>query len=235
MQARGLIEERLWEELKQFLKEHLDATTLLYGFGHSKFTAKHIGLTKTIMVIHDHPEQALKALGSTSFLDNSKYASAIIESHEPFFWHLAPFAPDLTPQQRRQLEINSQNKMDVGLSLSLPFDNGRGFGGLGICCADSRPDDLVERWTKNSSNIEAYVKNFDATMRPLMVANRIKLSKREKDMLAYSAGGLTAKEIAAHLNIQTKTVYNTLERARKSMKAATTLEAVAKAYMYNLI
>ena len=53
--------------------------------------------------------------------------------------------------------------------------------------------------------------------------------------MSYSAGGMTAKQIAEHLGLSPKTISNTLERARKSMEAVSTMEAVAKALVYELI
>jgi DNA-binding CsgD family transcriptional regulator len=46
---------------------------------------------------------------------------------------------------------------------------------------------------------------------------------------------MTAKQIADHLRLSPKTVANTLERARHAMGAVSTMEAVAKAIVYELI
>jgi DNA-binding CsgD family transcriptional regulator len=46
---------------------------------------------------------------------------------------------------------------------------------------------------------------------------------------------MTAKQIAEHLQLSPKTVANTLERARKTLEAVSTMEAVAKALVYELI
>ena len=46
---------------------------------------------------------------------------------------------------------------------------------------------------------------------------------------------MTAKQIAEHLHFSPKTIANTLERARKTLEAVSTMEAVAKALVYELI
>ena len=68
-----------------------------------------------------------------------------------------------------------------------------------------------------------------------MIRNRIQLTAREKDVLSWSAGGMSAKQIAEHLALSPKTIANTLERARRAMGAVSTMEAVAKALVYELI
>jgi DNA-binding CsgD family transcriptional regulator len=54
-------------------------------------------------------------------------------------------------------------------------------------------------------------------------------------VLACSVGGMLAEETSLHLEIQTKTVYNNLEKALFSVKASTTTEAVVKLYVCGLI
>jgi DNA-binding CsgD family transcriptional regulator len=67
------------------------------------------------------------------------------------------------------------------------------------------------------------------------VRKKFKPTPRELEVMSYSAGGMTAKQIADHLQLSPKTIANTLERARKSMHAVSTMEAVAKALIYELI
>jgi DNA-binding CsgD family transcriptional regulator len=231
----GVSETRLWGEINNFLQKTISATSILYGFTHSAFSVKRIGLTKSAFIIHNHPQTALDALGKGSYLDHSTYASAIMEADEFFFWHKAFEIPNLSEARLRQLEINKQNNMDVGITVKLPFADGLGIGGIGICCHGLDPSSIEQKWGQNCDMVLQHIRDFDKVMRPLMVASRLKLTGREREVLAYSAGGMLAKEIASHLGIQTKTVYNTLERARESLKSATTMEAVAKAYIYGLI
>ena len=54
-------------------------------------------------------------------------------------------------------------------------------------------------------------------------------------LIAIAVGGMTAKEIGLHLGIAEKSVFNILDRARKALHAASTIEAVAKALVYELI
>jgi DNA-binding CsgD family transcriptional regulator len=213
----------------------MGATSILYGFSHSAFLAKKVGLTKSLIIIHNHPKEYIKAVGAETFLDHDLCAAAVIESEKPFFWHKIPHYDNLTAEQQRLYDLDVKFNMNIGLSVSLPFGAGKGIGGFGMCCAGMTPQELEARWAVNSGEVLIRLKSFDSVMRPLMVSNRIRLSPREREVLAYSSAGLTAKEISHQMKIETKTVYNTLERARKSLKAATTMEAIAKAYIYDIL
>ena len=90
-------------------------------------------------------------------------------------------------------------------------------------------------WQDKHGEMIALAHQFDAAMRPAMVARRFNLTPREKDVMSYSAGGMTAKQIAEHLALSPRTIAHTLERARKKLEAVSTMEALAKALVYELI
>jgi DNA-binding CsgD family transcriptional regulator len=228
-------EEKLWLDINEFLKKMMGATSVLYGFSHSAYAAQRAGLTKSAILFHNHPSAYIEAVGGDKFLDNDICAAAIINAETPYFWHFAVADPEATEAQRRQSLIDVEFNMHVGISLSLPFAKGRGVCGLGFCCAGLEPGALEGMWRLHGDIVLARVKAFDAIFRPIAVRNRLCLTPREKEILALSAGGLTAKAVAHQLGLQTKTIYNTLERSRLSLKAATTMEAVAKACVYGLI
>jgi LuxR family transcriptional regulator, quorum-sensing system regulator SdiA len=228
-------EESIWGTFFGICAKNYNVTSILYGFSHSFFTSKRIGLTRSLLLRHNHPQDYVNFIGKNEFLNNDFCALAIINGDAPYFWHTAKDDPNLSARQRAQNEIDQRFKMDVGVSFSLRFANGRGIGGLGMCMGTSTADEFEHIWQRYGAEMAELVQEFDRHMRPAMVRKRLKLSPREREVLAYSAGGMLAKEIAEYLGLKTKTVYNTLERARTSMEAASTMEAVAKAYIYELI
>lgn len=228
-------EAELWQKLHAYAENRFGVTSILYGFAHSKYVAERVGITKSLIMRHSHPKEYVDIFGESSFLDNDISASAIIDDPSPFLWHRTLGQGELTEAQKRQAAIDDDFQMGVGVSYGFRFANGQGIGGIGLCARGLPATEFEKIWSDRAAELTALVFAFDACMRPRMTETRLKLSPRERDVLAYSAGGLTAKEIAAHLGLQPKTVYNTLERARKSLMSASTMEAVAKAYVYRLI
>ena len=73
---------------------------------------------------------------------------------------------------------------------------------------------------------------FDASMRTCC---HIRLSNRERECLAWSAEGLTAKQIARKLNRSVATVTLHLNTAAKKLGAANRVQAVVRAIHYRLL
>jgi LuxR family transcriptional regulator len=228
-------EDELWRKLHKYAGARFGVTSILYGFAHSKYVAERIGITKSLLMRHSHPREYIDAFGESSFLDNDIASSSIIDDPGPVLWHGNFESKGLTEAQKRQAAIDDDFQMGVGVSFGFRFADGQGVGGIGLCTRGLSAVEFEKIWSERAAELTALVFAFDVCMRERMVESRLKLSPRERDVLAYSAGGLTAKEIAAHLGLRPKTVYNTLERARKSLKSASTMEAVAKAYVYRLI
>jgi LuxR family transcriptional regulator, quorum-sensing system regulator SdiA len=228
-------EEGCWNSFFEQISREFHATSALYGFGHSKFTTQRVGLTKSLIIRHNHPEDYMRIVGSERYLNDDIATIAIIRSGEPFLWHQAEDMPWATAEQLAQAQLDKKLGMHVGVSFSLPFAQRKGIGGMGIATSGLSEIEFEAFWLERGDDLQKMVKRFDAHMRPIMIANRFSLSRREREVLAYSAGGLLAKEIAEQIGISPKTVYNTLERARVSMAASTTMEATAKAIIFDLI
>lgn len=226
-------EERLWAKLHEIAGQKYGVTSVLYGFAHSRHVAERVGLTKSLYLRYSHPQDYIDCLGANSFLDNDMCAAAIIQDTQPFLW--SNDLENATEEQKCQALIDSDFGMDVGVSFSLPFFEGSGIGGLGFCTRGLPVEEFGKIWGERSREMQALVAAFDVCMRPAMVSNRLRLTPRERDVLAYAAAGMGAKEIARRLGLHHKTVFNAMDRARKSLQAGSTMEAIAKAYVYNLI
>lgn len=226
-------EEEIWSRLMVEVGARYGIDHALYGFTHSVVTAKRRGVTRSIYFRHNYPSQYVEAVGKSRFLDDDICTASIIFDHEPLLWSDADALA--TPEQKRRIELDEDFGMMVGASFALPFDEGRGVGGIGLCSRSRSEADFERGWREQRGEMEFLVHCFDAVMRGPMVHRLFQLPPRERDVLAYTAAGLGAKEIAWHLGIETKSVSNALARARLSMDAKTTAEAVAKAYVYRLI
>ena len=226
-------EQALWDKLCSMSASNYGITSVLYGFAHSKYVEFRGGLTKCLYLKHNHPSDYINYVGEDTFLDNDECADAIIKHAKPFLW--ADNLENATDAQRRQALVDHEFRMDVGVSFSLPFFGGAGMGGLGMCARGMKATEFEKIWTEKSREMCALVAAFDACMRPVMISNRLRLTPRERDVIAYAAAGMGGKEIATRLGLHPKTVFNTMERARHSLQANNTMEAIAKAYVYNLI
>jgi LuxR family transcriptional regulator, quorum-sensing system regulator SdiA len=228
-------EDQLWKKMHDIAGQRYGVTSILYGFTHSKYTVSRVGITKSLYIKHSHPKEYIDYFGDESFLNNDICAAVLFEDKAPFIWHAAIDWEHATEAQKQQALIDRQFQMDVGVSFGFGFSNGQGIGGLGFCMRGMPSQEFEKIWADHSEEMVSLVSIFDGYMRTQMVKNRLALTPREKEVLAYAAGGMTAKEVAHHLGLQPKTIFNTLERARKSLKAGSTMEAVAKAYVYRLI
>ena len=190
-------------------------------------------MTRCLNIRHNYPANYVEAIGETRFLDDDVCTQSIVEQGAPFLWSSAP--KDLPPEMARRIEIDEAHGISVGVSFALPFDGGRGAAGMGLCSRSMSEGEFARFWECEKEGLTLFVTAFDAVMRDRMVARLYQLTPREREVLAHAAGGMGAKEIAHQLDIAPKTVFNTLERARRSLQASNTIEAVAKAYVYRLI
>ena len=228
-------EDTLWEKIHLFTANRLGITSILYGFTHTRHMKDMVALDRCFLIRHSHPQDWLDRFGSASFLENDLCAVALIVGACPFLWHRALEIEDATPLQKAQARIDHEFGMDVGVSLVFHFSQERGTAGMGLAARWMDPKVFEERWNRERDTVMEYVARFEPLMRRQMVANRLKLTQRQQQVLAFSAAGFLVKEIADLMKIKEGTVYNYLEAARAALRSSTTLEAVAKAYVYELI
>jgi DNA-binding CsgD family transcriptional regulator len=227
-------EDLLWQELAQYVRRAYGVTSMLYAFTHSKYTVARTGIMPSIYFRHDYPPDFIAAYGGSLTLDGSVAAQLILNGGTHLFW--SDFASmDLSAGQRARIAKDAACGMGVGVSFGFRF--GANSGHAALCWAARGADARAFKAliTARRAEVDRIGAEFDARIRRAMIENRIRLTPREKDVPSYSAGGMTAKQIASHLGLSQKTVVHTLERARHSLGAASTMEAVAKALVYELI
>jgi DNA-binding CsgD family transcriptional regulator len=96
-------------------------------------------------------------------------------------------------------------------------------------------DQFDEFWSKDGVTISQLCRAFELLMRKHAMRDRFPLTKRETDVLAYTAGGMSSMQIATHLVMSHRTVEGALSRARSRLRVQNTTEAVAKALVFQLI
>lgn len=235
MPRDGDDEDTLWRKVHGFCADRLGVTSILYGFTHAPRLPEWEGLVRCVLLRHSHPREYVDHFGGDRFLENDLCTLSVINGSLPFLWHHAHDFPEATAEQIEQARIDREFGMDVGVSLGFEFAGGRGLSGIGLCAKGSSAEDFEARWIARREEVEHYLGSFEPLMRKRMIENRLKLTPRQRAILSYSAGGLLVKEIAERLGIREGTVYNYLEAARRALGATTTLEAVAKAYVFELV
>jgi LuxR family transcriptional regulator len=227
-------ENVLWEKLFDFAHSAYGVTSMLYAFTHSKYTVSRTGIMPSIYLRHNYPDDYIATYGGELSLDNSVAAELILAGGSHLFWSDFP-RMELSPGQRERIAMDQACGMNTGISFGFRFGANSGFAAL--CWASRHADahDFKQIILKNQAEIDHVANAFQIRMRAAMIAGRIRLTPREKEVLSYSAGGMTAKQIGTHLGLSQKTVSNTLQRARQSLGAVSTMEAVAKALVYELI
>jgi DNA-binding CsgD family transcriptional regulator len=230
----GDSEDVLWDKLSSFTRSAYGVSSMLYAFTHSKYTVSRTGIMPSIYLRHNYPDDYITTYGGELSLDNSVAAELILAGGSHLFWSDFP-GRELSPGQRERIAIDQALGMNTGISFGFRFGANSGFAALCWASRHADPQAFKQLINDNRAEIDRIAQAFQVRMRAVMIASRIQLTPREKEVLSYSAGGMTAKQIGMHLGLSQKTVANTLQRARHSMGAVSTMEAVAKALVYELI
>lgn len=228
-------EESLWRKLHEVMKDRLGTTAIVYGFTHSAHLTDRVGFTKSLILKNSHGDEYLSHFKPETFLEDDASVALLYGGVGPFLWHEIDNRTDLTEAQRKRSALDDTLEISAGVTVGFRFAGGRGFGGIGLASRGLAPQRFAEMWMADVAGHVCVLTEFDRLMRPVMVRNRLQLTQRERECLSLSMGGMTAKEIGKHLGIAEKSVFNILDRARKALQAASTIEAVAKALAYELI
>jgi LuxR family transcriptional regulator, quorum-sensing system regulator SdiA len=227
-------QDAIWDRLTKLAQERFGITSVLYAFTHSRYTASRTGITSSVFLRHNLPDDLLALYPEGLSLDDDIATDLILKGEMEILWSDLD-AMELRPEQREERNAKRLLKLDVGVTFGYRFGGNSGFGGICWYSRDTSAEDFRALWKRHRLEMLQLAQHFDDAMRPEMVRDRFKLTPREREVMSYSAGGMTAKQIAEHLQLSPKTVVNTLERARKTMEAVSTMEAVAKALIYELI
>jgi DNA-binding CsgD family transcriptional regulator len=231
----GDTEDQLWDALHAYAGRHFGITSVLFGFCHSRATVARTGITKALLIRSSHPPDALAGYTDDNLLNDDASAARLFNSQEPVLWSRSIDWDGATEAHRLRDEFDNQQGMRAGVSIGFTFAGGRGIGGIGLCARHMPEEEFDNIWSREKSEIIAMVNAFSPLMRRSMIGNRFRLTPRERDVLTFAAGGLSSKQIGQQLGITTKAVFKINQRARKTMQAASMVEAVAKASVFGLI
>jgi DNA-binding CsgD family transcriptional regulator len=227
-------EDELWQEWHERVGQFLGNIQCYYGFTHLTATTLRKGMAASLVSKCSYDENYLTLFPNDSVLDGEITAIRLSEDGniQDTLWSEVEGIPNLSESQLERSRRDDSLGFGVGVSFGLRF--GYGVAGIGIK-SDFPVEKFINQWQIHSGQIKDMFAKFDASIRPAMVKNRFKLSPRERQVLNFSAAGMTAKELGHHLQLKPKSIENIAERARKTLKATNTAEAIAKAIIYGLL
>jgi DNA-binding CsgD family transcriptional regulator len=227
-------EDDLWQEWHERAGRWLGNVKCYYGFTHLIATTLRKGMSASLVSKCSYDESYLQLFPNDSVLDDEITAIRLSEDGniQDTLWSDVESIPNLSESHLERSRLDDDLGFSVGVSFGLRF--GYGVAGIGIQ-SDLSAEQFRAQWKNHSLDVKMLFSKFDAAIRPIMVANRFKLSPREREILNFSAAGMTAKELAHHLKLSPKSVENIAERARKALNATNTAEAIARAIIFGLL
>jgi DNA-binding CsgD family transcriptional regulator len=206
----------------------------LFGVCHSFSKAREKGLLNAVEVWTNYPDEYMRALAKSGLADIDFSSRCIVDFQRPFVWARAERYKGITPDEFARLRLDDGFGMNVGITIPLwrtPYSG----SGIGLWANGMSADQFDKFWSKDGDKISLLCRAFELLMRKYAMRDRFPLTKRETDVLAYTAGGMSSMQIATHLGMSHRTVEGALSRARSRLRVQNTTEAVAKALVFELI
>ncbi len=198
-------------------------------------------ITPSLLEMRNVPEDMRRLWCERGYYQVDPVQHFALESCAPFVWSYQ--RPDSGALNGR-LDDNAQevthymrdHNMPCGATVPLHLPHG-GFVTLtGIVASQQQARDISDTLAQLTFIAHRFQESafplFDASM---LTCRHVKLSNRERECLAWSAEGLTAKEIARKLHRSVATVTLHLNTAAKKLGATNRVQAVVRALHYRLL
>jgi LuxR family transcriptional regulator len=212
---------------------------LLYGFTRFR-TTNSFGSAEDVLVLSNHPEEYLAA-----FVQSGAYAQAPMvkwaaANEGACSWRLigeVAASGQLTPAQKRILELNERHGVRAGYSISFRDVSVRAKGAIGLCARPGmRQHEVDAIWSEHGREITVInnLTHLRITAMPFASSRRA-LTPRQREALEWVGDGKTTQDIATIMGLTSATVEKHLRLAREALDVETTAQAVLKASFQNQI
>lgn len=226
--------ELFWDRIGVELKKY-GITNFLYCAAASRNEFEERGIMQSLIIKNNYPQRYFDAFGADIFLEDDLTALHALRCATPLVWQDECNWYDATPEQVAQARAETEMGFGVGVTIPTVALSPGHLGGIGLCAGELTVPEFNSLWAARSDDIMRILNFLDFGMRQTHLPNMIGLSKREKEVLTWLAGGLRPDQIADRLGIGYRTVDKYINSAKSKLRATTRDNAVAKALIFNVI
>ncbi|WLI78894.1 LuxR family transcriptional regulator [Kosakonia sp. H02] len=198
-------------------------------------------ITPSVLKMRNVPDDMQRLWCERGYYQVDPVQHFALESCAPFFWsyqrpNSSALEGRLDENARQVTHYMRDHNMPCGATVPLHLPHG-GFVTLtGIVDSQRRARDISETLAQLTFLAHRFQESAFPLFDPAMLTcHHVKLSNRERECLAWSAEGLTAKEIARKLHRSVATVTLHLNTAAKKLGACNRVQAVVRAMHYHLL
>lgn len=197
-------------------------------------------ITPSLLFMDDVPEDMENLWNDQGYYQIDPVQHFALTTSVPFVWSYRnpekTVLHRITQPHERVREYMNDHHISSGLTVPIHQLN-NGFATLtGMVTGENQEQELQQAMAEFSLLAHQFHENiyrqFDTNIRS---CHFIELSKRERECLAYSAEGLTAKEIARLIHRSVPTVNMHLNSAIQKLGASNKVQAVVRAIHYRLL
>lgn len=213
---------------------------LIYGFTRFRTSQNSFGNADDVLMLSNHDPAYLDAFIYSGLYLYGPMVRWALENEGPASWRLiyeVLARGDLTPGERKLVELNARFNVRAGYSISFRDLSVRAKGAIGLC---ARPglsqDDVDAMWAVHGREITVInnLTHMKLTGMPFASSRRA-LTPRQREVLEWVGDGKTMQDIATIMGVTPATVEKHLRLAREALDVETTAQAVLKASYQNQI
>jgi LuxR family transcriptional regulator len=214
---------------------------MIYDFTPVPLSMEGNLITPSLLHMSNVPTDMLSLWSEQGYYQADPVQTYALKTCAPFVWsyqrpEATPLRVVLTERHQPVLDYMRDNQMPCGATVPLHLPGG-GFGTItGITFGTQQESALTETLAELSLIAHSFQESvFPLFDREMLTCQHVHLSKRERECLAWSAEGLTAKEIARKLCRSVATISLHLNTATRKLGASNRVQAVVRAMHYRLL
>ena len=230
--------------LEEVWKLHL-AKMASYGFdrvvyGFTRFhTEKTAGPIENALVLSNHePVYFKRFMEEEHYLHAPLFQWALNNAGGRNWSYIKDDYDKMTKEQKRVVDLNIENNVIAGYSLSFHTSSMRARGVMALTAELGMTQSEVNAlWNLDGREIEVIcnMAHLKFMSLPHTSVQKSCLSKRQLEVLEWVAEGKTNQDIATIMNLSPATIEKHLRLARENLNVETTAQAVLKATFQNQI
>ncbi len=198
-------------------------------------------ITPSVLRMSNVPQDMRRLWTESGYYQVDPVQLYALGSCAPFVWSYqrpdTTLLRDIISERHQPVTLYMRdNNMPCGATVPLHLPQG-GFATLtGIVSGSGRERDLSQTLAELGLLAHTFQERvYPLFDRQMLTCQYVRLSKRERECLSWSAEGLTAKEIARKLSRSIATVTLHLNSAARKLGASNRVQAVVRAMHYRLL